>query len=176
MSHIEPGVNTSSPPPSVGKLEIDSDPHKDDFHMLPVGPSSPNFPADNVQWAGDSPSNEEEDQIVHTYLADVHIRRDASSAARRRSTPLWHRFFAVAHPQSVPRSVRDEDMETDDEVENLWAKKGEECITCEKGKDLICIGEAQFGYCDEGCVEPRILRAGMKCVDGKIWGAKRMDG
>jgi hypothetical protein len=51
-------------------------------------------------------------------------------------------------------------------------KAGEACTRCEKGRDLVCIGTTQFGYCDEGCVEPRRLGEGMRCEDGKIFGVK----
>jgi len=134
--------------------------------MLPVSLSSASRPTSDVQWSN-------EDQVVHTYDTDVHIRREANSAARRRSTPLWHRFFAAAHPLQI---VRDGDFDADDDDSEWYAKTGEECIACEKGRDVVCIGKMHFGYCDEGCVEPRRLGDGMKCVDGKIWGAKRMDG
>ena len=58
------------------------------------------------------------------------------------------------------------------EPQNVYAKKGEECVTCPKGRSLVCINGTHYGYCDEGCAEPRELKDGMKCVDGKIFGVK----
>jgi hypothetical protein len=34
------------------------------------------------------------------------------------------------------------------------------------------INGTHFGYCDEGCAEPRKLGEGMKCVDGRIFGVR----
>lgn len=44
------------------------------------------------------------------------------------------------------------------------------CISCPKGRDIVCINATHFGYCDEGCVEPRRVKKGMKCVDGRMYG------
>lgn len=177
ISQSVPG--SPSPSSQANTQDNDSKFQEDDFHMLPVGPlpspspSPPEFP--DVQFADGSSAKNNEDKTVHTYdsEADIKVRREASKATRRRSTPLWYRFFAAAHPQIqlVEYKAMDDD---DDEPDNVYVNKGENCITCEKGRDLVCIGETQYGHCDEGCVEPRRLGAGMKCVDGKIWGAKTL--
>jgi hypothetical protein len=36
----------------------------------------------------------------------------------------------------------------------------------------VCIRTTHYGFCDEGCAEPRRLKESMKCVDGKIYGAR----
>ena len=66
--------------------------------------------------------------------------------------------------------MRDED-EDEEGYKYGYVKKGEECITCEKGRDVVCIGDKHFGFCDEGCVEKRRLGVGVRCVDGRIYGA-----
>jgi hypothetical protein len=75
--------------------------------------------------------------------------------------------------------VRDEDE--DEEYHRVeQSVKAKECVACKKGRSLVCINGTHYGYCDEGCAEPRKLREGMKCVDGRIYGARgwreRMDG
>jgi hypothetical protein len=75
--------------------------------------------------------------------------------------------------------VRDED-EDEDYQHSKQMETLKECVTCEKGRDLVCINGTHYGLCDEGCAEPRKLREGMKCVDGRIYGVRgwreRMEG
>jgi hypothetical protein len=70
--------------------------------------------------------------------------------------------------------VRDED---EDELYHIQESEADDrtkdgCVHCEKGKTLVCIHGTHFGYCDEGCVEPRKLGEGMKCVEGRIFGMR----
>jgi hypothetical protein len=62
----------------------------------------------------------------------------------------------------------DEDVVDDDEDVVDETK----CVTCQKGRDVVCIRTTHYGFCDEGCAEPRRLKESMKCVDGKIYGAR----
>jgi hypothetical protein len=64
--------------------------------------------------------------------------------------------------------VRDEqdDFTSGNEPEHVG------CVECGKGRDIVCIGERHYGFCDEGCAEPRRLREGMKCVDGRVFGER----
>jgi hypothetical protein len=68
----------------------------------------------------------------------------------------------------------DEDEEYHQQLEHMQdtEESNEGCVYCEKGRSLVCINGTHFGYCDEGCAEPRRLAVGMKCVDGRIFGVR----
>jgi hypothetical protein len=91
-------------------------------------------------------------------------RRVEESAAPKRRRSIWQGFFVGAYAQQI---VRDED-----EVFENDGIESEECYMCAKGRSLVCINGTHFGYCDEGCAEPRKLRDGTKCVEGKMYGAR----
>jgi hypothetical protein len=54
--------------------------------------------------------------------------------------------------------------------------KEDGCVTCKKGRNLVCINGTHYGYCDEGCAEPRKLGDGMECVDGRVFGVRMWKG
>jgi hypothetical protein len=54
--------------------------------------------------------------------------------------------------------------------------KTDGCMTCEKGRNSVSINGTHFGYCDEGCVEPRRLGEGMERVDGRVFGVRMWRG
>jgi hypothetical protein len=91
-------------------------------------------------------------------------RRAEENGVHKGRRSIWYGFFAGANAQQIVRD-KDEVFETD-------VAESQECCMCEKGRSLVCINGTHFGYCDEGCAEPRELREGMKCVEGKIYGAK----
>ncbi|KAH4943402.1 hypothetical protein HBI70_190050 [Parastagonospora nodorum] len=93
-------------------------------------------------------------------------KRSETSGAQRGPRPLWSRVFVAGYPQSAAQVHADkDDFSTGNEPENM-------CVTCEAGGDVVCIGETHYGFCDEGCAEPRVLGRGMRCVDGRVTGVK----
>jgi len=93
-------------------------------------------------------------------------KRSEVSGAQRSHKPFWSRVFVAGYPQSpVQVGVNKDDFSTGDEPENM-------CVTCPEGGDVVCIGETHYGFCDEGCAEPRRLGEGMRCVGGRITGAR----
>jgi hypothetical protein len=90
----------------------------------------------------------------------------------------------ATHPQTRTKHqqiVRDEDEDEEyHQVQRLKEadekSKEDGCVTCKKGRSLVCINGTHFGYCDEGCVEPRRLGEGMECVDGRVFGVRMWKG
>jgi hypothetical protein len=110
------------------------------------------------------------------HIPHPHAKR-SSNNAQPRSKPHFSFFFVAAHPQVHTKHqqiVRDEDE--DEEYHRLKNQasefKNQACVICEKRRSLVCINGTHYGYCDEGCAEPRKLRDGMKCVDGRIYGVR----
>lgn len=102
-------------------------------------------------------------------------KRGEENSAQRRHKTFWSRLFVAAYPQTPVQIVRDEDEAEDqddfthgNELENVKM----ECVQCPKGRSIVCIDGGFYGYCDEGCAEPRKLKEGMKCVDGRIYGVR----
>jgi hypothetical protein len=103
----------------------------------------------------------------------THVKRGLERNAQRRRKKLWSRLFVAAYPQTPMQIVRNEDEDQDDftqgnEPENVKMR----CVQCPKGRSIVCIDDEYYGYCDEGCAEPRKLKEGMKCVDGRIYGIR----
>ncbi|KAF1916199.1 hypothetical protein BDU57DRAFT_516165 [Ampelomyces quisqualis] len=98
---------------------------------------------------------------------------EQASGAEDERKAFWATMFARADPRShaPAQMVLDED-EAEDYQERKTKKNKWECVQCDEGRDLVCINGTHFGFCDEGCPEPRRLKDGMKCVDGKIFRAR----
>lgn len=107
---------------------------------------------DPVGWAG------VDDALFTSISVPQNQHRDAALTTQARP---WGRIFVGA--MRVPRNFDAEDYEGRNEEHG-------ECISCRKGRDIVCINATHFGYCDEGCVEPRRVKKGMKCVDGRMYG------
>jgi hypothetical protein len=117
---------------------------------------------DSVAWAG-------MDGALMT-----RAKREIESSAQRRRKTFWSRLFVAAHPQTPMQIVRDED-EDDDQDDFTHGNEPDvkmACVTCPKGRSIVCIDSGYYGNCDEGCAEPRKLKERMKCVDGRIYGAR----
>jgi hypothetical protein len=87
---------------------------------------------DPVAWAQDIPH--------------PHAKRSSNNASPR-SKPF---FFVAAHPQGHRKHqqiVRDED-EDEDYQHSKQMETLKECVTCEKGRDLVCINGTHYGLCD----------------------------
>ncbi|KAH7091284.1 hypothetical protein FB567DRAFT_589180 [Paraphoma chrysanthemicola] len=151
---------------------------------------------DNVQEADNSGEPEHQNDAEHLHiptsdtdniaLPDINnvlgqSRRHQIQSHRNaapKGKPFWTHFFVAALPQSplskaksTPEHIRDLD-DSDSEAIIPTNEYGKECITCPKNQDLVCINDTHYGHCDEGCVDPRRLRAGTKCVGGRIFGVK----
>jgi hypothetical protein len=103
---------------------------------------------DPVGWAGI------DDALFSSISVPQNRQRDAAPMTRARP---WGRLFVDA--MTVPHDFNTEDdngryKEQGEGSEGMTAG----CITCPRGGDLVCINATHFGYCDEGCVEPRRVR------------------
>jgi hypothetical protein len=159
------------------------------LHQTPPSPTGPDMSHFNMNTpASTAASSKPRNMGTSTFdpvacaehIPHPHAKR-SSNNAQPRSKPHFS-FFVAAHPQMHTKHqqiVRDEDE--DEEYHRVeQSVKAKECVACKKGRSLVCINGTHYGYCDEGCAEPRKLREGMKCVDGRIYGARgwreRMDG
>jgi hypothetical protein len=101
------------------------------------------------------------------HISNNKARRSEPNNASRRKTVYWSQFFALASPVYAERAQivrdKDRDLEVSDRVDES------KCVTCPKGGELVCIGTTHYGFCDEGCAEPRRLMEGARCVDGRIF-------
>jgi hypothetical protein len=77
------------------------------------------------------------------------------------------------HQQIVRDEDEDEEYHRVQRLKEADEKSKEDgCVTCEKGRSLVCVNGTHYGHCDEGCAEPRRLGEGMECVDGRVFGVR----
>jgi hypothetical protein len=164
MSHIVPGIgNISTPFPTLS--QTNGEPPTSKKHKSFLTSASP--PVANTAKA----SKAEDSTIVKTSTIELVAWSGADNALDKRSkravknpNRFWKRFIVAAHLQEQIPVVVDGEGGGGNELEE------DGCVTCDKGRDVVCIGDTHFGYCDEGCAEPRKLKDGVKCVDGRING------
>lgn len=149
-------TSLGQPPSSEGKPDLKDSPDLDDaYKSNKIDDSSNHSVYDPVAWADTNGKRS---------------KRDSTSNTSRRS--YWNYLFTHALPQvpmppnAPPQIVRDEDEDV-----ILQGKVDErKCVQCGKDDgDIICIGKTHYGYCDEGCAEPRRLYKGLKCVKGRVF-------
>jgi hypothetical protein len=176
MSQIIPGIGNSTSTPDLTLLTTIDEPiaSETEGSSDPAASSTPiveNTEGENgevktstldpVVWAG-------MDGALMT-KAKRSAEREQESGAEIQRRVFCARIFPHAHPTRA-QIVRDEDE--DEEYQRRTTEWNEsECVECEKGMEIVCINGTHVGFCDEGCAEPRELREGTKCVDGKIFGA-----
>jgi hypothetical protein len=185
---------------STPLTDANSNASKDAFHKLPIAPDSPQSASDfPYSKAGDNEDKNEEEgtkseaepTVVKTSDRDPiawsgtddalnhsHARRSEQNDRTPQRKPFWTRFFAAGLPQLPPSisQVAPQMMRDEDEAEVEVGDDGTECLKCPKNRDLVCINGTHYGFCDEGCVEARRLKDGMKCVEGRIYGVRLFEG
>lgn len=168
-------ITTPAAAVAVAAANNQSDPNDEEVHIYPVGWESTHYPQKTISGPPSDATTQIQSSSTSTDILDPvawdmtnpNARRSESNNASRRKKAFWTQFFALASPAYPGRSqiVRDEDEEQE-------AGGGDEskCVVCPKGRDMVCIGKTHFGFCDEGCAEPRRLTKGTKCVKGRIHG------
>jgi hypothetical protein len=134
------------------------------------------------------------DPVAWAPIPHPHAKRSSNATQRRLKRSS---FFVAALPQKHQQIVHDEDEDAarpqtrtkhqqivrdEDEDEEYHRvqrlkeadekSKEDGCVTCEKGRSLVCVNGTHYGHCDEGCAEPRRLGEGMECVDGRVFGVR----
>jgi hypothetical protein len=167
MARIVPGTdNNLGPIPALTALLPTND--KPKVSKKAIGVVSPTLPPlASIVGAPEA----EDDIVVKTSTVGLVAWADTDNTPKSRSKQVmkkqnrfWKHSFVAAHARERIESTGDGDeggkIEKDD------------CMTCEAGRDVVCIGDTHYGYCDEGCAEPRKLKEGVKCVDGRIYGVR----
>ncbi|KAF2819818.1 hypothetical protein CC86DRAFT_412740 [Ophiobolus disseminans] len=152
-----PAPAPASPPESAITTCSHAMSHNMPGHSAPATPPTASPPTHNSPSPAPGTSSMPHPALGNTTPStpkDNNARHQTAYASTRRT----HRFVARANDGAGAK-----------QMDNVYAYDSKECITCPKGKDLICIDGTHYGFCDEGCVEVRAVLSGAKCEDGRIY-------